>query len=63
MLFGVETVLWPRASKKSGKWYRGIVETADCFMVRWHRGEAQRSRLRHAAEDAKIGENGRGQPY
>ena len=24
LLFGVETVLQPRASKKSGKWYRGL---------------------------------------
>ena len=34
-------------------------------MARWHRGEAQKSRLRHAAEDAKNGDKGRGegQPY
>ena len=25
-------------------------------MTRWHRGEAQKSRLRHAAEDAKNGD-------
>ena len=66
-LLGVETVLWPRADKKSGKWYRGIVEAADCLMARWHRDEAQRSRLHHAAKDAKSGEGvGRGvggQPY
>ena len=29
-------------------------------MARWHRDEAQRSRLRHAAEDAKNGDKGRG---
>ena len=34
LLFGVETVLRPRATKKSGKWYRGVVEEAHCFMVR-----------------------------
>ena len=66
-LFGV-TVLWPRAAKKSGKWYRGLVEATDCFMARWHRDEAQRSRLRHAFQDAKNGdkerrERGKGHPY
>ena len=29
-------------------------------MARWHRNEAQKSRLRHAAEDAKNGDKGRG---
>ena len=61
-------MLRPRAAKKSGKLYRGLVEAADCFMARWHRDEVQRSRLRHAAEDAKNGDKGRaggggGQPY
>ena len=62
MLFGVETVLWAKAAKKSGKWCRGVVEAADCFMARWHRDEAQRSRLRHAvAKDAKNSDKGRGE--
>ena len=60
-MFGVETLLWPRAAKKSGKCYRGGVEAADCFMVRWHRDEAQKSELRHAAEDANNGDKGRGE--
>ena len=34
--FGAETVLWLRAAEKRGKWYRGFVEAADCFMARWH---------------------------
>ena len=38
VLFEVETVLCPRAAKKSGKWSRGMVEAADCFRARWHRG-------------------------
>ena len=38
-LFGVETVLWPRAAKKSGKWYRGVVDAADRFMKRGRGGE------------------------
>ena len=43
LLFGVETVPWPRAAKKSGSWHRGIVDAADHFMTRWHRGEAEKS--------------------
>ena len=29
-------------------------------MARWHGDEAKRSRLRHAAEDTKDGDKGRG---
>ena len=29
LVFGVETVLWPTAAKKGGKWYRGVVEAAE----------------------------------
>ena len=54
LLFGAETVSWPRAPKKSGKRYRGVVEAADYFMARWHSGETERSWLRHAAEDAET---------
>ena len=54
-------MLWPRAAKKSGKWCKGVVEAADCFMARWHRDETQRSRLRYAAEDAKSGDKGEGE--
>ena len=71
MLFGVETVLlWPRAAKKSGKWCRGVVDAADRFMTRWHKGEAEKSWLQHTTEDAKSGDKGKpggrwdgGQPY
>ena len=58
MVFGVETVLSPTAAKEGGQGYRGVVEAAECFM-RWHRGEAESSWLRHAAEDAKS-DKGRG---
>ena len=34
-------MLWPRAAKKNGNWHRGIVDAADRFMMRWHRGEAE----------------------
>ena len=36
LVFGVETVLWPTAAKMGGKWYRRVVEAAECFMTRWH---------------------------
>ena len=39
-------------AKKGGKWYRRVVEAAECFMARWHKDEAESSWLRHAAEDA-----------
>ena len=69
-MLGVETVLWPTAAKKvitglprpyhhSGKWYRGVVEAAECFM-RWYRDEAGSSWLRHTTEDAKSDDKGRG---
>ena len=70
LVFGAETVLWPAAAKKGGKWYhRGVVEAAECFMTRWHRDERENSWLRHATEDAKSNDKGRGgggregQPY
>ena len=60
LLFGVETVLWPTVAKKGAKWYRGVVEAAECVMARWHRDEAESSWLRRAAEDAKSDEKGKG---
>lgn len=36
----VESVVWPRAAKKNGKWYRGFVDAPDGFMARWSMGEA-----------------------
>ena len=43
LVFGVETVLRPTAAKTGGKWYRGVVEAAECFMTTWHRDEAKSS--------------------
>ena len=34
VLFGVETVLQPRAAKKNGNWHRGIIDAADRFITR-----------------------------
>ena len=53
LVFGVETVLWPTAAEKGRKWYRGVVEAAECFVARWHGDKAEKSWLRHVAEDAK----------
>ena len=52
-------MVWPAAVKKGGKWYRGVVEAAECFMTRWHRDEAESSWLRHASEDGKSNDKGR----
>ena len=49
----------PTAAKKGGKWYRGVVEAAECFVTRWHRDEADSSWLRHTTEDAKSDDKGR----
>lgn len=48
----------PKAAKKAGKCYRGVVKAADDFMARWHRAAVEKSRLRHANEDAKKKEKG-----
>ena len=42
-----------------GKWYRGVVQAAECFVTRWHRDEAESSWLRHATEDAKSDDKGK----
>ena len=38
----------------------GVVEAAECCMARWHKDEAEGSWPRHAAEDAKSDDKGRG---
>ena len=52
-------MLWPRAAKKSGNWHRGIVDAADRFVTRWHRGEAEKSWQRLTAEDTKSSNQGK----
>ena len=49
MVFGVETAVWTLAAKTAGKWYRGVLEAAERFMVKWHKDEADASRKRHAS--------------
>ena len=36
LVFGVEAEVWTIAAKKAGKWYRGVLEAAERFMVKWH---------------------------
>ena len=48
MVLGVETALWSTAAKRAGKCYRGVLETAERFMVKWHEDEAQLSSQRRA---------------
>ena len=63
MVFGVEIALWSTAAaKKAGKWYRGILEAAERFIVRWHEAEAEMSRQRRAAalDGAQGNGGGRG---
>ena len=50
--FGVETVLWPRSAKNGRNWHRGIVDAADRFMTRRHRGEAEENLQRLTAVGA-----------
>ena len=49
MVFGVEIALLSTAAKKAGKWYMGILETAERFMVRRHEAEAEMSRQPRAS--------------
>ena len=39
---------------------RGVIEAAGCFMARWHGDDAENSRLRHTAEDAKSDDERKG---
>lgn len=50
-LIGVEAVLRPASTKKSGKGYRGVCVAMDCFTARW---------LRHTAQDVKSGDKENG---
>ena len=54
-------MLWPTAAKKGGKWYRGVVEAAECFMTKSHGYETHSSWLHHTKEDAKSDDKGRGE--
>ena len=52
-------MLWSRAAKTSGNWYRGVVDAPGRFMTKWHRGEADKSWPIHATVDAKNSNKGK----
>ena len=64
MVFGVEIAVWTIADKKAGKWYRGVLDADERFMVRfmvrWHKDEADMSRKRHASTVGGAQGNGKG---
>ena len=60
LVFGVETMLRPTTARNNRKWYRGVVEAAECLMAMWHSDEVESSCLRHAAEEAKSDDKGIG---
>ena len=41
--------MWTVAAKTLGKWYRGVLEEAERFMVRLHKDEADASTTRHVS--------------
>ena len=63
MVLGAETTVWSIAAKKAGKWYRGVLDAAERFMVRWHKDEADMSRKRHASAVGSAQGNGKGGGY
>ena len=60
LMFGVETAVWTVATEKTDKWYRGFLEAAAWFMVKWHKDEADLNRQRHASVVGGAQGNGRG---
>ena len=59
LLFGVDTVLWPRAAKESGNWHPGVVDGANRFMTRWQRLTAEDAK---SSNQGKLGGRGGGEP-
>ena len=60
LVFGVETVVWTIAAKKSGTWYQGVLHAADRFMVTWHKDETDMSKTRDASGVGGAQGNGNG---
>ena len=58
MVSGVETAVWTITTRKVGKWYRGVLEAAEGFMVKWHEDEATLSSIRSWRREG----NGRRKP-
>ena len=55
--------MWIVVAKKAGKCYRGVLEPAERFMVRWHKDEAELNRQRHASVVGGALGNGKGGAY
>ena len=60
LVCGVEIAPWPTETKKAGKWYLGVLEAAERFMVRCHENEAKLSRKRHTSVTGGVQGNGKG---
>ena len=64
LVFGVEIAVWTIADKKAGKWYRGVLDADERFMVRFmvrgHKDEADMSRKRHASAVGSAKGHGKG---
>ena len=63
-MFGVETAALTVAATNAGKWYRGVLEAIERFMVKLNTYEADFSRKRHASAVGGAQRNtweGRGQ--
>ena len=64
MVFVIEAALRSTAAKKAVKWYLGVLEAAERFMVKWHEDEAQLSRQRRkSAVGGAQGNGGRGKEW
>ena len=48
-----------RAANKRGNGYRGVVDAAGRFMMKWHMTEADKSCLIHATVDPKNSNKGK----
>ena len=51
--------MWTAVAQKAGKWYRGVLEAAERFMVKWHKDKADASRKRHASAVGGAQGNGK----
>ena len=56
----METAVWTVAANMTGKWYRGVLEAAERFMITWHKDEANASGKRHKSAVGGAQGNGKG---
>ena len=60
LVLEVETALLSTGGEKAGKWYRGILEAVERFMVSRHEAEAEMNRPRRASAVDIVQGNGGG---